>query len=369
MLTRGDGLTFLLQHDLITPANVIEGDITISDASRRHHNLRVTQRDGGGYLLKQGVGAARAAAVAHEAAIYQSLGRSVHGFRPYLPRFVAYDVKLNILVLELVGGAENLRDYHMRRGHFSLTLARRMGRVLAALHRLMIGGQNGLPHESPMAGRAPWILSIHRPSIRVSQEYSAGNLELIRTVQSFPEYCRHLDELRSEWREDVLIHRDFRWDNCVVFGKSAMARTTRLKLVDWEVASLGDPCWDIGSVFNDYLGFWLLSIPITADTVPAQFPKLARFPLDAMQPALRAFWETYIADSGLDAAEADGWLLRAVRYCAARLVQTAFEQLQMSVRLTDNALYMLQLALNVLERPEETAQQLLGLPLHRTMSL
>ena len=140
-------------------------------------------------------------------------------------------------------------------------------------------------------------------------------------------------------------------------------RGAGLKLVDWELASVGDPCWDIGSVFNDYLSFWLLSVPVTGQELSEESLALARYPLDKMQPAIGAFWAAYIRRMGLDAGTADEWLVRSVQFAAARLLQTAFEQMQMATQLTGNVVFFLQVSLNMLQRPLEAAISLLGVPL------
>jgi hypothetical protein len=55
--------------------------------------------------------------------------------------------------------------------------------------------------------------------------------------------------------------------------------------------------------------------------------------------------------------------MRATRYSAARLIQTAFEQMQMSIQIMGNTICLLQLSLNILRRPQETIVHLLGIPL------
>jgi len=139
-------------------------------------------------------------------------------------------------------------------------------------------------------------------------------------------------------------------------------RPLLLKIVDWELADLGDPCWDIGSVFSNYLSHWLLSIPITGEVPPERFMELARYPLERMQPALRACWQAYMRRSKLDPAHTDRWLVRATIYAAARLIQTAFEHLQMAAHLIGNIVCLVQLSLNILRQPQAAAE-LLGLPL------
>jgi hypothetical protein len=65
----------------------------------------------------------------------------------------------------------------------------------------------------------------------------------------------------------------------------------------------------------------------------------------------------------LDATTSYHWLLRAVKYGAARLVQIGFEQMQTSMQLTGPIVCLLQLSLNILRRPHEAAVYLLGIPL------
>jgi hypothetical protein len=144
------------------------------------------------------------------------------------------------------------------------------------------------------------------------------------------------------------------------------ATEDRRLIVDWEMAGIGDPCWDLGSVLNDYLSFWLLSIPITGETEPEEFLNLVKFPLARMQPAIRAFWRSYVKQIELDDVTSNQWLLRAVRYAAARLLQTTYEQMQVAMLVTGNVVCLLQLSLNMLMRPREAAVQLLGLPLTDT---
>src|SRR5262249_40281125 len=149
-----------------------------------------------------------------------------------------------------------------------------------------------------------------------------------------------------------------KWENCLVCGPSQSGRKRELKIIDWEFAGLGDPCWDTGTVFSNYLSFWLSSIPMTGEEPPDRFLELARYPLERMQPAMRAYWQAYVRGMGLEAVSADAWLLRAVQYGAARLLQTGFEHMQGSTYLTGNLICLLQLSLNILQRPQEAITHL-----------
>ena len=363
LLTEQEVVPYLLKRRLIDPKAVVEGEVTVVNASRRNRVFKVISEQGPCYLLKQAVDREATATVAHEAAVYRYLQRASGngGFVPYLPGFHGYDDRENILILEYLHNALSQHEYISNRGRFSTAHAKILGKALGALHSRNPLADNG--ERLRLSQQPPWALSIHQPDMRIFREVSSTNLQLIKILQQFTEFSGFLDELRRGWKPEALIHHDLKWDNCLIHARVPSKRKTRLKIVDWEPASVGDACWDVGSVFNDYFSFWLMSIPITGETPPERFLELARYPLEKMQPAIRAFWQAYTRRRRLDNPAAARQLARSVRFSAARLVQTAYEQMQMSMQLTGNIICFLQLSLNILKRPREAGIQLLGIPL------
>lgn len=357
MLDQSEVVGYLLRRGLVPPSSVVDGSIVVRDASSRNRNFAVEASEGASYLLKQGLGREGVATVAHEAAVYQKLRRAGPAVTRYLPRFHGYDEDERVLVLELVRGARDLRSHQLRSGRFSTALAGAIGDALGSLHR-----ETAAEVSSDQSGTFPWVMWIHRPDLSIFRDASAAGLELIKIVQSAPNFGSHLDELRASWQPSALIHQDVKWDNFLAHAAPASNRLTLLKVIDWEAACPGDPCWDIGSVFGHYLSLWLFSIPITGREPPERFPELARYPLNRMKPALSACWKAYRKRLGLEEKTSTEWLLRAVSFAGARLIVTAFEAAQMSTYLDSSLMLHLQLALNILDRPREAAVHLLGLP-------
>jgi aminoglycoside phosphotransferase (APT) family kinase protein len=356
VIEQHDVARYMLERSLLDPAAVLDGELAIHDASSRNRNYRVEYRGGPSYLIKQPVADDGIWTVANEAGIYHRLADGADSMAPYLPRFYGYDPDERVLVLELLQDAEDLRRFHMRTGDFAVGPAALVGSALGVLHRT-----TETRPDADVSDSAAWILSVHRPDARLFRDVSAAGLELIRVIQGAVGFPAALDRLREQWLPVTLVHGDVKWDNCL--------RTTRddgneeVRLIDWESASLGDPGWDIGSALSQYLSFWLFSIPVTGVQPPEQFPKLARYPLDEMKPALAACWQAYVRARRLDDASTAHELIRAVRFAGARLIQTAFEASQMMQQLTSSTVLHLQLAFNILERPDAAAGQLMGLAL------
>jgi hypothetical protein len=353
VLNQRDVPRYLLDKDLLTPAELLDGGFVVRDVSSRNRNYRVETREGSGYLLKQAVGAEMFATVANEAAVYERLTLVDGQLGGFLPRYFGYDAEEGLLVLELIGDAEDLRSHHVATGQFSAGHAAQVGRALGLLHRLT------RVDAAPAPERAAWILSIHRPDARIFRDISAAGLDLIRIVQQTPGFGAALDRVRDSWTPEALVHGDVKWDNCLI--ASADGAGEAVKLIDWEAAALGDPCWDIGSALSHYLSFWLFSIPVTGDILPARLPELAAYPLDSMKPALNACWGAYAGALGREGSEAEMRLASAVEHAGARLVQTAYEVSQLQQQVISSVVLHLQLAHNLLEQPLAAATRLLGI--------
>jgi Phosphotransferase enzyme family len=344
-----DVARYLLDRGLLEPRTVVDDGLGVFDVSSRHSNYKVVAGSGPSYLLKQGSGRGTDGSIAGEAAVYEHLGQGE--MERFLPRAFLYDADEDVLALELVEG-HNLHEHHLRSGRFSTTVAASLGSALGTLHRVTRLDSTSEPSS------LPWPLSLHRPDLTTIRSLSAANIELVKIVQRHAEFAEELDALAREWRPQCLIHTDVKLDNCIV----PPGRRPTVKLVDWELAGAGDPCWDIGSVFSHYLSLWLLSIPITGEAPPERWPELAKYPLARIRPALDACWRAYCEALELETAEEGEVLLRSIRFAAARLLQTGVEQSQYALQLWGSTICLLQLSLNVLTRPEEAALTLLGLP-------
>jgi hypothetical protein len=360
----------MLGEKLISPERVVDCDLRVTEASCRNRNFMVLSERGPSYILKQGINADGVETIAHESRIYRFL-QDVPGseeFQRFLPRFVKYDASRKILVLELLREAQDFHEYHIRNVRFSVSLSAMLGKALSALHRITAQALTDSP-ASAQKKRTPWALEMDRPPAGFITEASYAGLQIFRIVQNTSGFVALLAELRAGWQFDALTHNDIRWSNCLVHRGTGFKKRPELKIIDWEFAGPGDACWDTGAVFCAYLSSWVQSIPVSGGEPPDRFFDLARYPLEGVQPAIRSFWNAYTKERNFNASEAAEHLVRAVKYSAARLVQSSYEQMQYSPTLTGNVVCMLQLGLNIFQRPGEAIVHLLGLPLNHPLGL
>jgi hypothetical protein len=355
-------IPYLLERKLVSRSSIVGGDLSVQDLSRRNRNFRIICRNGPSYLMKQGLTNDGKASIAREAEVLK-LTRSIFDVARIsrsIPCLRHYDSDTGVLVLDLFGAAIDLRQYYARSGRFGVQMAGRLGTMIARLHESAPQPEL-LGDLRRLILRPPWILSQGLATIEDVVARSPGSLQVVRLVQHAPQLLSQFQELSSTWAGTALVHGDLKWDNCLAHSEAGSRRRNGLAVVDWETAGIGDPGWDVGSAFSDYLAFWVLSIPVNADSASQSLPQMAQFSLNAMQPAARSFWHAYVSNRRLTASGTADFLTRSIRFTAARLAQTAFELMQMRTKLTGGVVAMLQLAENIVCQPIEAAHKLLGL--------
>jgi tRNA A-37 threonylcarbamoyl transferase component Bud32 len=360
-LNKNDLVHYLLERGLLDPGAVVDGDVMVVEGARRHHNYSVIRRQGTGLFIKQMQPdqAMSAQTLQKEAACYVMMESdpALAEIHALMPRFRAYDPDRHLLVLELIGDGENLTEFHRRVNAFPEDIAQRVGELLARYHEA--SGRDLLPRANSaiFQGQPPWILSFHLMPRGSMQNLSAANGQFMAILQSYPDFGQALDRIRAGWRRDALIHGDMKFDNVVVRGAQTGEQT--LHVVDWELADVGDSAWDVASILQAYLTWWIATLP----SVPASGPNdAAKYPLETIQPAIQAFWGAYAAFRRLSPRAADAELERAVGYAGARMLQTVYESMAWASTLTQHAVWQVQACINILKEPRAAATDLLGFP-------
>jgi thiamine kinase-like enzyme len=358
-LNKNDLVHYLLERGLLDRRAVVDGDVMVVEGVRRHHNYSVIRGDGSGLFVKQMQPDQpySAQTLQKEAACYVMMedDPALEPIHALMPRFRAYDPDRSILVVELIANGLNLTEVHRRANAFPLDVARRVGELLARYHE--VSSRELLPRANAaiFQGMPPWILSFHLMPRGSVQNLSAANGQFMTILQSYPDFGVALDRVRAGWRRNALVHGDMKFDNVVVCPTG-----DTMHVVDWELTDVGDSAWDVASILQAYLMWWVA----TVQRVPTADGESdgALYPLEAIQPAMHAFWDAYAAARSLDSREAGAELERAVSYAGARMLQTVYESLAFAPALTQQAVWQVQACMNILKQPAVAATDLLGFP-------
>jgi hypothetical protein len=362
-LTARSVVHYLLDRGILSEEEVVRGPLAVIEVSRRNRNFRVVGAEGKGWFVKQGrsnqpefVRGLRRDAECCRIAEREPTARVLSS---YLPRLVLEDPRDQVMVTELIPHADSLALIMSREGSIGPELASRIGILLAEIHDGL--GEFARLHARSRGfeGERPWIFRFHGfPAHQVAHLHSAHH-QMLQILQRYPEFRSLIEDSSARWNADTLIHGDFRWDNFLAVRNGHPGAVAELRLVDWELADLGDRAWDVGGLFQAFLADWLLALHIPPGTAGGMLPKLGESGLERAQGAARAFWRAY-ADRARIGDEA-AFLDRTVRFAAVRALQTVYECADRLPQLPANLIALLQLSLNVLKDPRGATEELLGI--------
>lgn len=382
VVTLDNAVPYLIGRSIMDASSIVEGDLEVIDASRRNRNLQVVRKNGTSFLIKQPSttdDAGNVMTIKKEALLYLLMQTDANfaSLKDIAPRILDFDEQRTVMITEFVTNAHTLNNYERfmagdggagREGEQRKQESAELGRLMAKYHKVFRGQSGNRKLYSFKGGFVP-AASIVRPGPEIFRDINSQNLELLKIIQRYPTFYDSLEELYSSWQNQTLIHGDIKWDNVIVSSTATATATEdgnkgfRMNIVDWESVSMGDPAWDVGSVFQEFIRLWLSFLPATGRESAERLLGSTTFPIQKIQPEIRAFWNSYVKTSELTSSkEANELLVRSAKFCAARLVQSAYEALDSSMELSNTIVYMIQTSMNIFNRTNHAIVHLLGIP-------
>lgn len=354
-------LRFLAEAELIGSAQLVQCDFALLDRSRRNRNYAATW-DGGrqGYFVKCARDADHAATISNEASFLHAANTRPGGtgWCASLPQYVKFCIATSTLVIRFETDRITLRALLEERQRVFMRPAGLVGRFVGQLHAVDPRSV-GLDRLAGSAERAVFGMTFDHPDHAVLQGSTGGAIAVLKAVQSSPALVAYYPEIRTQWRKESIVHCDLRWDNLLLARRTGCR--TPLVVIDWELVTLGDPAWDLATIWAEHLGCWLQSIPLAAERDDELHVSLARFPLDQLKCSIARFWDSYRIARKLAPAQYNTLLARSVYYLPARLIQSAFEWSNSNAQFSPHSILAVQFAENILLQPDAAAAQFLGL--------
>jgi Phosphotransferase enzyme family len=369
MYSVDDVTHFLIGCGLVDRAWVIEGDLAVHSAARRNRNLRVEGPVGAGYLIKQPDDSSEGSrhTLHSEAKFYRLCQEKPWAatMKSIVPSLAYSDPHRALLALELVPEAVPLWSSfrNSEPDVFPNELSWAVGCALGTVHQVFDRSGPALHSDLAWLGReVPWVMMVHEPSPGLLTSLSPANARTIRILQQQEGLAERLDSMRSHWRIETVIHGDIKFDNILTW-KPGEKPNWEVRIVDWEMVQFGDPAWDLAGALQDFLGFWVDSMPLDVDLRMEERVAQAGYPLSIVQAAIRSFWGGYRGASASPPRYLDDLMSRAVELSAARLIQTAYEVSYQLSELSPRSVALLQITANILSNPDLARLHLYGVPM------
>jgi hypothetical protein len=347
----------LLKQGRLSVRDLLDTHVTIEEVRGRNLNHRVTLGLNAGFFVKQPRSISRdlSEGVVLEAGIYELFELpQFEELRRHVPQRLFADDERQLLALELLSdGPAASAVAESSDPEWLGLIGQKLGRLLALCH-------SGFSAPPKVAGaeltqRTPWALSLHRPTTNWLFDITPAQMQLVRLVQSTPILGEVLEELRITWRPSALIHGDVKLSNVLL---PPTRDATAVHLVDWELARWGDPLWDIGSAWHSLLAIGLGGADWcdAADADDAA-QRLGQWVAER-QAYAQALWRGYAG--GRDLVDSETEVRRTALFCAARMLQWAYELSSLHVGLSREATAAVQISMNIGSRPLDAATALFG---------
>jgi Ser/Thr protein kinase RdoA (MazF antagonist) len=183
-----------------------------------------------------------------------------------------------------------------------------------------------------------WVLTVGAPQSPFVPANQAAQ-SIVATVLQRPDALAALALARADWRDAQIVHGDAKAANVLVLADGAV------RVIDWEIAALGDGLWDIAGLVQSLL----MPNPMVApDTLDVAQPRA--------QALIEALWAGYVAVLPPPAHLGDA-RVTLLRLTGARMLQTCLEWAQVSNQIYPQTPNLLQMALELLTRPEAWRQR------------
>jgi tRNA A-37 threonylcarbamoyl transferase component Bud32 len=342
MLSRRDALQHLLRLGLLSPSDLVTQDIRGSEYIGRNHLVRIERTGAPCYIVKQprDANAPDAGTMWTEAAIFWL---TVHNsdfavLAPWLPKYYHYDEPNKLLTIELVTASDSLMAKQMANATLQPRLLHDVGRAFGTLH----GPASKVLHEERVrrlfrSGIA-WVLTLGQPYSSYQPGTAAAQSILAAVVQR-PDAVAALSHARADWRDAHIVHGDAKAANVLILDNG------EIRVIDWEIAALGDGLWDIAGMVHSLLTPNPVGQP--EPLVSAQLRAHAQ---------IDALWSGYIEACEPPTHLADP-RLSLLRLAGARIIQTCLENTQFTNQIYPHVAAMLQVGLELLTQPQASRER------------
>ena len=333
---------FLLDKNLITTKNIVDGDFQAVNHPAGENFFKVEMQPDKKYLIQQVrsfdekmTHLFRRGATALLAISNLDLFSDL---KKHIPEFLSFDSEYHVLINSYLEDYVNLDEYYRYYLKIPDVLYDNLIQIVKKIS-LPLNSENLLiPSLSHFPRSKPWILQITESSVAENNELYESNY-LIYTVYNHPIFHTFLRSTRKKWEIKSLIHGDIKWTNFMVHKEHD---NHQVYLIDWEMSDIGDPLWDVAGIFQNIISNIILRNEKELEL--GYIDCNIELELRDLWEVIGRLWKDYSSRSNVSDS-----IQKTLDYTAARLLQTAsegnkgFQYIRSNVqKILDTSLYLIE---------------------------
>jgi hypothetical protein len=366
LLTKTNIVHYLLDRGLFDKPSFVNGEFSCDAGNSRHKNYIVNKEfKTNRYFMKQALGstAEKIRSLEREGLFYEMVDadENFNHLQKYLAVSLHYDQRNAILILEYLADYTSIYDRFLNQQNFNTVLAAvELADALFLLHSISGETFERLTGSSIITVSKPWILTL--PEVKspaANAARSAAEAAGLQLIYDVPGFMNLIEEAAKLWEPACMVHGDSKLNNFIIKTDELKTGNPFLKLIDWELFNLGDPLWDLATVFQSALTAWV----INEDPVYKTNKEVKTFDYSNMQLFISVCFTNYATANSWDDVETHAKLEKCTAFCGLRLLHNFFETTPHAQSLRPYSARLLQLAFNILSNPAGAAYQVLGIKL------
>ncbi|OUL28972.1 LPS biosynthesis choline kinase [Nostoc sp. T09] len=363
---------YLIDRDICTHDDKSMSKIEIKPA--KNFNLLLTLPEGRQLLIKQerrssnGKTAGEFLREWQIQSMLQTFPQLSH-IRFSVSEAIYFDAENAIIVFNYLNDYRDLADFYTKENIFPTKIAASIGANLALIHSLTRDNyqyeelfKSGLFVNNDLK----FVQSVNRLTPELFSALSTDALKFFAVYQRYDSLRQAIAQLIDTIESFCLTHNDLKLNNILLANnweeKVSQASSAKniVRLIDWEKCTWGDPAYDLGMLIASYLQAWLLSL-MTSKTISLEETlRLAKTPLELVQPSIAALMKAYLKNFPEILKIRSDFLSRVVQFTGLGLVLTIIATLQHHKTFGNQGICMLQVAKSLLCRPEQSIPTVFG---------
>ena len=349
---------YLHKRDLLNKEEVLKGNFMVQPVETRNYNMKILINEKDSLFVKQmandqisnGLFQREVATYT----IFQNAAKQL-AIAERVPKLLDHNLNQNIMVTELVYNSSNLNEYYFAAKTLDPTLAVEQAQILFDCHSAAIDEEESKAFPKAL----PWVLQLDQYQAHEFFIDNAFSTQVISLIKSNPVLQTELLKLASTWKPTSLIHGDIKWINFLITSNQ---NGLTQKLIDWELADIGDPLWDVAGLIQSYISTWMQSIDETSANYKL-YDHLTCYDIKDTAESAKAFLFEYIRLQNIPTYKHHEFFEKVIQLTAARIIQTSLEEVTYLSEIKANSMRHVQLAFNILKDPMDSLDKLFNIKL------
>lgn len=298
---------------------------------------------------------------------------------------IQFDPERSIAIFNYLTHYVDLDQFYTQH-FFPTSIAAALGVAIATIHRATFHEptvQKALAAQGYLEDTPDFGNDLRCLTPDIFGQVTSDGLKFYELYQRYDSLGQAIDRLSATYQPCCITHQDLKFNNILLHNQwqdwsttiesNALQPSDRtcspihhqgnsvIRLIDWEKWAWGDPAFDVGTIIASYLKIWLKSLALSPDISIEMALQLASTPLDVLQPSLKVFMYSYLAQFPQILQEFPNFLTRVMQFTGLALIESLQARIHYYEPFGNVGIGMLEVAKTLLCSPEPSIASIFGM--------